>query len=63
MFGIRGLDGLGLLHTAVSFVALFLGLMVILRVKGTRFHRMLGQSSAVSMVLVNATAPPSRDLY
>jgi len=56
MFGIRGLDGLGLLHTAFALAALCLGLVVILRVKGTRFHRRIGQSYAVCMVLVNATA-------
>jgi uncharacterized membrane protein len=63
MFGIRGLDGLGLLHTALALVALLLGLTVVLRAKGTRFHRRIGQSYAVCMVLVNATALLIYDMF
>jgi uncharacterized membrane protein len=63
MFGIRGLDPLGLIHTLLGIAALLLGLAVLLRRKGTRVHRRTGQAYVLSMILLNATALMIYDLY
>ena len=63
MFGIRGLDPFGLVHALLGVAALILGLAVLLRRKGTRVHRRLGQRYVLTMVLLNATALMIYDLY
>lgn len=63
MFGIPGLDPLGLVHTGFGFAALIAGLLVLLTPKGTHRHRRLGQSYVVFMVLLNATALMIYDLF
>ena len=63
MFGIRGLDPFGLVHALLGVAALILGLAVVLRRKGTRVHRRLGQGYVLTMVLLNATALMIYDLY
>ena len=56
MFGIRGLDGFGLVHGLLGFLALLLGLVVILLPKGTRRHRKVGFAYVIAMVALNLTA-------
>jgi uncharacterized membrane protein len=63
MFGIRGLDPFGLVHALLGVVALILGLAVVLRQKGTRIHRRIGQGYVLSMLLLNGTALMIYDLY
>lgn len=63
MFGIPGLDAFGLVHALIGVAALLLGLAVVLRRKGTRAHRRIGQAYIISMVLLNATALMIYDLY
>lgn len=63
MFGIRGLDAFGLIHTLLGIAALLLGLAVVLQQKGTRVHRRIGQGYVLSMLLLNATALMIYDLY
>jgi uncharacterized membrane protein len=63
MFGIRGLDPFGLVHTLLGVGALILGLAVLLRRKGTHVHRRIGQGYVVSMLLLNVTALMIYDLY
>jgi uncharacterized membrane protein len=63
MFGIRGLDPFGLIHALFGIAALILGLAVVLRKKGTRVHRRIGQGYVLSMVLLNGTALMIYDLY
>jgi uncharacterized membrane protein len=63
MFGIRGLDAFGLVHALLGVAGLLLGLLVLLRRKGTGVHRRIGQGYVVSMLLLNATALMIYDLY
>jgi uncharacterized membrane protein len=63
MFGIRGLDPLGLLHALLGVAALILGLAVLLQPKGTDVHRRIGLSYVFSMLLLNATALMIYDMY
>lgn len=63
MFGIRGLDPFGLVHALLGVSALALGLAVLLRRKGTRVHRRIGQGYVLSMLLLNATALMIYDLF
>jgi hypothetical protein len=63
MFGVPGLDPLGLVHALFGLTALVLGLSVILGRKGTRLHRRLGRDYLLAMVLLNATALAIYDLY
>ena len=63
MFGIRGLDALGLVHALLGVLALLFGLAVVVRRKGTPTHRRVGQAYFVSMLLLNATAFMIYDLY
>jgi uncharacterized membrane protein len=62
MFGLRGLDAFGLVHSLLGVAALLLGLAVLVRHKGTRVHRRIGQAYIVSMLLLNATALMIYDL-
>ena len=57
------IDWLGLGHLATAIVALLSGLVVVLRRKGTPFHRWCGRVYFVSMVLVNVTALSIYDLF
>jgi uncharacterized membrane protein len=63
MFGIRGLDAFGLVHALIGVAALSLGLVVVLRRKGTRAHRRIGRAYVVSMLLLNGTALMIYDLF
>ena len=63
MFGIRGLDLLGLFHASVGLLALLLGLGVVSFNKGTRRHKRIGYAYVVTMVLLNGTALGIYDLY
>jgi uncharacterized membrane protein len=63
MFGIRGLDPFGLVHALLGVSALVFGLAVLLRRKGTRVHRRIGQGYVWSMLSLNATALMIFDLY
>jgi uncharacterized membrane protein len=63
MFGIRGLDPFGLVHALFGVAALILGLALLLRRKGTRVHRRIGQGYVLSMLLLNITALMIYDLY
>jgi uncharacterized membrane protein len=56
MFGVRGLDGFGLVHAAIGILALLLGLAVILLGKGTRLHRKVGFAYLMAMAALNVTA-------
>jgi uncharacterized membrane protein len=47
---------ISILHAACGFLALALGLVVILNNKGTRFHRRLGQTYWLVMLVLNITA-------
>ena len=62
MFGIRGLDAFGLVHSLLGVAALLLGLAVLLRRKGTPVHRRIGQAYVVSMLFLNVTALMIYDL-
>ena len=44
------------MHALLGVAALILGLAVLLRQKGTRVHRRLGQGYVLTMFLLNATA-------
>jgi uncharacterized membrane protein len=46
----------GPIHFGAAMLALLLGLLVFLRKKGTRFHRIAGRSYVVVMALVNGAA-------
>jgi len=63
MFGIRGLDGFGLVHGIFGLLALVFGLAVFLQRKGTPSHRNWGYAYAVSMLLLNVTALVIYDLF
>jgi uncharacterized membrane protein len=63
MAGIRGLDPLGLVHALLGVAALILGVVQLLRRKGTPLHRRVGQAYVLSMLLLNATALMIYDLY
>ena len=63
MFGILGLDPFGLVHALLGVAALILGLALLLRRKGTRVHRRIGQGYVLSMLLLNITALMIYDLY
>jgi len=63
MFGIRGLDGYGVVHAAFGVAALALGLGMVSLKKGTHTHRRIGQFYVVTMLLLNATALSIYDLY
>src|SRR5688572_29259986 len=63
MFGIRGLDPFGLVHALLGVAALILGLALLLRRKGTRVHRRIGQAYVLSMLLLNLTALMIYDLH
>ena len=56
MFGIRGLDGFGLVHALIGLVALLVGLAVITLPKGTRLHRKVGFAYVTAMAALNLTA-------
>jgi uncharacterized membrane protein len=45
-----------ILHTACGFLALALGLIVLMNNKGTRFHRTLGRTYWLVMLVLNITA-------
>ena len=53
MFGIPGLDGLGLIHTLFGLVALLAGCAVVIGRKGTRIHRRIGRAYVAAMLLLN----------
>ena len=55
MFGIRGLHGFGLVHTAFGLAALMFGLSMLSLEKGTPTHRRVGRAYFASMFLLNAT--------
>lgn len=63
MYGIRGLDPFGLIHALLGLAALFLGLSIVLRPKGTGVHRVVGSGYVASMLLLNVTALMIYDLY
>jgi uncharacterized membrane protein len=63
MFGIRGLDPFGLVHTLFGVAALMLGLALLSRRKGTRVHRTIGQGYVLSMLSLNITALMIYDLH
>ena len=63
MLGIQGLDAFGLVHSLLGVAALLLGLVVLLRPKGSRLHRRLGQAYVMSMLLLNVTALMIYDLF
>ncbi len=46
----------GLLHLAVSCLAMIFGALILLLNKGTQLHKRIGYAYAVCMLLVNATA-------
>ena len=48
MFGIHGLDALGLAHALFGVAALLFGLAVVLRRKGTRTHTLTFGQACVS---------------
>ena len=50
------MSALGWFHTATALVALASGAAVLLRHKGTRWHRRIGWTYVVSMILLNVTA-------
>jgi uncharacterized membrane protein len=56
VFGIRGLDGFGLVHALIGLVALLVGLAVITLPKGTRLHRKVGFAYVTAMAALNLTA-------
>ncbi len=56
-------DWLGLGHLATAIVALAAGLVVVLRRKGTRFHRWCGRVYAAAMLAVNVSALSIYDLF
>jgi uncharacterized membrane protein len=62
MFGIKGLDSFGLVHTMLGFGALCLGLLAVLLPKGTPAHRRIGQGYAGTMILLNGTGLMIYDL-
>jgi uncharacterized membrane protein len=62
MFGIPGLDAVGLLHSAFGITALVLGAFVFRQRKGTQLHRRLGYGYTVAMLLLNASALAIYDL-
>jgi uncharacterized membrane protein len=47
---------ISILHTACGFLALALGLVVLLNNKGTRFHRTVGRTYWLVMLVLNVTA-------
>lgn len=55
MLGIPGLDPFGLAHAIIGLAALLAGLLVLLRPKGSAFHRLRGAGYVVAMVLLNAS--------
>ena len=63
MFGVRGLDALGLSHSFFGVAALLLGLVVVFRRKGTRTHKRIGQAYVLAMGALNVTALMIYDLY
>jgi uncharacterized membrane protein len=63
MFGIPGLDPLGVAHSLFGIAALLLGLIVLLIRKGTRVHRRIGLAYGASMLLLNGTALMIYDLF
>lgn len=62
MFGIHGLDALGLVHALFGIASLLLGLAVVITPKGTPVHRRIGQYYAVNMLMLNVTALAIYDL-
>jgi uncharacterized membrane protein len=50
------MSALGWFHTATALVALASGAAVLLRRKGTLWHRRIGWTYVVSMILLNVTA-------
>ncbi len=52
----RNLSALGAVHLVFAFVAMGVGLLVVLMKKGTRIHRTLGHIYVTSMLGVNVTA-------
>ena len=63
MFGIRGLDPLGAVHTALALAAIVLGIAVVAMEKGTAAHRRVGMAYFAAMVMVNVTALMIYDLF
>jgi uncharacterized membrane protein len=63
MFGIPGLDRLGLVHTLFGLAALLAGGAVVIGRKGTRIHRRIGRGYLAAMLLLNVTALMIYDLY
>jgi uncharacterized membrane protein len=57
------MDTLGLTHMVFGIVALLAGTAVVLRRKGTRWHRTLGHVYLTSMIGLNVTAFFIYDLY
>lgn len=56
-------DWIGWFHAAFGFIALALGLLVVLRRKGTRGHRRTGRIYVAAMLLLNGTALAIYDLF
>ena len=46
----------GLFHTLIALMALFLGTMVILRAKGTKTHKIIGYGYVLSMLMLNISS-------
>jgi uncharacterized membrane protein len=63
VFGIHGLDALGLVHTLLGALALLFGLAVVVQRKGTRTHQRIGRAYFASMLLLNGTSFMIYDLY
>jgi hypothetical protein len=63
MLGIRGLDAFGAVHAVLGLVALVCGAAVLLKVKGTRTHRLIGGVYVAAMLCLNLTGLLIYDLY
>ena len=59
----ENIDWLGVGHLGTAILALLTGLVVVLRRKGTPFHRWCGRVYVAAMVLVNVTALSIYDLF
>lgn len=57
------MDLLGIFHFATAVLALAVGAVVVLRPKGTRFHRWCGRAYLASMLALNISALCIYDLW